>query len=502
MTTGNRDIVAEREHEATNSRAVDLDQVAARLQAIPADHELFRRAPSRASTLSPPPQEERDAEDLQQEKQSFHELVNAGGRPPYPFHLLEDFFWHPEQFLEHEQYRDIVRFWREKVYDKAARTCFCQCHLWRWNRFRSLQRFIRDRNVVDEQTLYIAVSAGSWEKDIDRSSLREGKWGFSEYAENVSRRLAKYGFTRPFQLDRDLNRQDKLTTWIEYLGFEHLFYDAPASYVKRFQRRHDEAWTKLVELNVLRPDETYEALHDSETLIRNAYEEKRAEKAVQSATATVLWNEKAKLQDPGKILREQTLADESTLIVAKERHKTIKLRNDAIADFRSKTCRYDRDKENAERTACLLRWIKQQIPDIEIELSSFNGAADDTDRDLNGARPQELNEPNAAQNSQVRCRIKGKRQSLSPPPSHETRKRSRSDSSENANPPKRLKHDGQSGIVHKLTPAATSSATPALIQATNKPPEDGGGNSSSSEPLRVLKPLRRSARIKNRQAPR
>lgn len=78
------------------------------------------------------------------------------------------------------------------------------------------------------------ASWDSLEVFTDRYGPIEGDWGFRDYTESVTTRLTKYGFTRPFQLEHNLDRQDKLTTWIEYLGYEHWFYDQAASFVKRF----------------------------------------------------------------------------------------------------------------------------------------------------------------------------------------------------------------------------------------------------------------------------
>lgn len=49
---------------------------------------------------------------------------------------------------------------------------------------------------------------------------------FPKYVEAVKRRLAEHGFTRSFQLEEDLKRQDKLATWIEYLHFEYCWHDS------------------------------------------------------------------------------------------------------------------------------------------------------------------------------------------------------------------------------------------------------------------------------------
>ncbi|KAK0655338.1 hypothetical protein B0T16DRAFT_396726, partial [Cercophora newfieldiana] len=53
--------------------------------------------------------------------------------------------------------------------------------------------------------------------DTKELATRDADHHFRVCAEQVKRRLAQHGFTRTFQLEKDPRRQDKLTTWIEYL---------------------------------------------------------------------------------------------------------------------------------------------------------------------------------------------------------------------------------------------------------------------------------------------
>jgi hypothetical protein len=75
----------------------------------------------------------------------------------------------------------------------------------------------------------------------------------SEYAEALRERLLRHGFPRRFQLDEDAARQDKLTTWIEYLGYQYWWFDRSRKLMEIDQRKHDEGWTKLLDSNVLAP---------------------------------------------------------------------------------------------------------------------------------------------------------------------------------------------------------------------------------------------------------
>ncbi|KXT07614.1 hypothetical protein AC578_10167 [Pseudocercospora eumusae] len=166
-------------------------------------------------------------------------------------------------------------------------------------------------------------------------------------------RLSKYGFTRPFQLKKDLGRQDKLTTWIEYLGYEYY-------------------------TSFLRPRETYDVISNIDTTFQRANERERAERAVQSAIAAISLTKRAITKSYSSVikLRRQLIAEQATLKAAKESHASIRMRNDAVTDFLQSIRRYRCKKDEVDRFSLLLRWIEQQIPSIKLELTSLNSVED------------------------------------------------------------------------------------------------------------------------------
>ncbi|KAF2191726.1 hypothetical protein K469DRAFT_731939 [Zopfia rhizophila CBS 207.26] len=108
-------------------------------------------------------------QDLQKQTKAYHTLINDRGQPLHPLSLLKDIA------KDLEEYREILS----------------------WEDFRRLQKFARGQ--------------------------KQGR--FPIYIRAVKNQLKKHEFTRTFQLNKDPAQQDKLTTWIKYLGYKYWWYD-------------------------------------------------------------------------------------------------------------------------------------------------------------------------------------------------------------------------------------------------------------------------------------
>jgi len=104
---------------------------------------------------------------------------------------------------------------------------------------------------------------------------------FSDYVDAAKRRLARHGFTRPFQWNEDPKQQDKLATWIEHLYFEYWWLDQFTRAIERRQLHHDKEWQKLVDSGVLRTHETAEYHRTIESPMRRQAEKDQARAAVE-----------------------------------------------------------------------------------------------------------------------------------------------------------------------------------------------------------------------------
>ena len=418
--------------------------------------------------------------------ENYNILVNEGGRPSWPVGLGRDIRENPGE------YREILSYWQLVDGDAENRTWeVFEQQVRRWRGFGKWQRFSRE----------------------------EGR--FCKHVERVKGRLAKHGFTRPFQLENDLEQQDTLTTWIEYLGYEYWFYDKDMNYVKRNQPDYDKAWKELVDSRVLRPFETEKSLFDFELVFQRMGEEDRAKEAVEAAKSVMTKAQIATThpQGPGFIEKEaqrQLETAQSNLSAAMKFLESVKHRKNLIHEFFMKTTQsqitnsgrrkksYVSAKDDAERRRILLRWIQQQIPLIELELSSVT-KNDSAEANSISCDRTEFHEEQSTR--------KG------------ARKRSRqNDITDEELPSKRLRNDNRSlnGSVHNPAdvipsgiPQTHGTTTPKSVKRRKMESGTRGvaigescdveGNLSTVNPSQPRKshsqgvPIRRSARIAERE---
>lgn len=430
--------------EAVKSRPVDLSEVAARLQKPPphretaplrspspplslssrvtlpdpTEEEQYQGRGSQESTPPLPTEEEQYQLDLRTEIDAYNALVTDGGQPLYPLSLLEDVSKSPEK------YRELLSPVTMQFHRPNRWTVFIYQFL-RWRDFRCLQRYARGQSQddywesvrqesfkakrfggneprvlgkgwdeipswwvkKDDRIVRVSGDYRNWEDFLGRHGRTTEQAGFHEYAEALKERLINNGFTRTFRLEEDLTHQDKLTTWIEYIGYEYWWYDQHARY-KRWQPWYEKAWKELSK--VLRPSETEEFIHNIDCALQHASEEERAEKAVKSAESDVIQFETAirarqRSNRPAQELRERLLEAKSKLEAAIKEHDSIKRRNDLITNFIQRTRNYRTAKHDAEHHSILLQWMLQQIPLIEGELNSQNVAEKKSNR-VDGGR--------------------------------------------------------------------------------------------------------------------
>ncbi|KAL8383710.1 hypothetical protein RB595_010761 [Gaeumannomyces hyphopodioides] len=320
----------------------------------------------------------------EEEVGAYHQLVHDGGRPLYPIDLLGDvsasFPSGPFLGLDNkpyylvtrnaDQYQELLRPWLDDI---ARGSYFDEWwggtqadYPWgvfqrqqqRWVMFRRWQRDNRDLEEDDNGGFpaYLeaekrdikrcygerAAAERLVELEADPSRLKElwddeqrrRTWqrhycrepddpgvGFSDYVDATKRRLARHGFTRPFELNQDPEQQRKLETWIEYLSFEYWWLDQFMRAIECRKERGDKVSQELKDTGVLQPIETRTCARACDCATREEPEESMA--------------------------RPRSLIRRLGLLIDELR--------DAARD--------------AARHLILLRWILAQIPLIEADLS-------------------------------------------------------------------------------------------------------------------------------------
>ncbi|KAF5128416.1 hypothetical protein E5D57_009355 [Metarhizium anisopliae] len=421
LSKGERDRLAERlqsiqrastNNPTANSHPLDLDKLDALLRDVSAgDDSLSQdRLPARERQTESP--EENDQEIYQRrETEAYNNLVHDGGRALYRIDLIDSVSKDPDA------YREMLRpFWRGVRCDKLSeddhldpRAVFQRQWL-RWENFRMWQlvnRRIEENNDEDEFLAYVERTKHKFRKvgwaeaaaeiEADPTILKQPGRGWyyiqrhrdwqrryqrelgcestSDYEEAMKARLAKHGFTRTFYLAEDPKQQEKLTTWIEYLGFEYWWLDRYAASIERLKPKHDEAWEELKRKGMVKNDETPEFVRTDASGTRCQREEDYARKAVQDAESEAKSVYQKTQKDPNRLSIpkqrriEMVVKARKRLLAAQEALDFTKRRSDSLIDFVRGTFDYDDAREDVLNQTNLLEWAVAEAHAIEAELT-------------------------------------------------------------------------------------------------------------------------------------
>ncbi|KAM5347051.1 hypothetical protein ACJ41O_010056 [Fusarium nematophilum] len=291
-------------------------------------------------TLSP---EEQYVSSLKREKR-FHELLSrAGGRPWYPIDLIDDVSKNPQEHTE------LLQYWKEDSTESKLDDWAVFERQWdRWDQFRRYQLRVRQ----PPRTL-------------------------GQHFRRCQKRLAKHSISSPFHLEEHPPDQDELSQWIEYLYFEYAEYKK-FSWYKRRHEQYKEAWEKLVDSKMLKPNETRDYIESDQCVTDCDSERTSLRQAVEAARSNVLLAERD-LLDPtvkGPTAQRRLFETQEELDSAIRVFDNFKCRKDAIDEFRGATAEYREARRGARRHEILLRWAREQVPLIEKELGLPSSAED------------------------------------------------------------------------------------------------------------------------------
>ncbi|KAI1345684.1 hypothetical protein F5Y01DRAFT_322843 [Xylaria sp. FL0043] len=356
--------------DVIQSRPVDLDRVNARLLEITA---RSNSSPSRPLSLSPqppvsPPIADRSTKSPEPPEVVaavyYNKLVDLDGRPAYPLHLVHDVVKHPqayrEQLLPWQRFPNVETpswhvFWDQ--WDS-------------WTGFRQWQMFNRRTprypSRPDRPSAY----------DMFVCSFCPGSTTYAKGLQNV---LALYGFSLSFRVRQDLEQQDKLTTWIEYLAYtccEHQIY---VRRLKKAQPAFDKAWKKVLNAKVLKPSDTREWILDLRSAMQHDRETHEAWQAVESAktalkSAQVAESRPLDSRHSKLALINNTNAAQSKFDRAKKALDFVERRNRCLTEFSTASREHWEAKNDMELYGIRIEWVSSQIPLIEREMIESGGS--------------------------------------------------------------------------------------------------------------------------------
>ncbi|MCJ1246658.1 hypothetical protein MMC30_003867 [Trapelia coarctata] len=323
---------------------VDLGYLTTRLEEISANRQVSPRPSSPASVTT-----EDDPDDsfaLQNETGYYNRLVNEGGRPSHPISLGRDIITDPGE------YREILSFWQ----------------------------------IHEEDWMVFGRQLSEWQRFRDQQCRMREQGRFPVYHQAAQDRLRRNGFERSFRLNEERARQDKPTTWIEFLNYEYMIYEKEAKTIQRLQPRIDEAWKKVVDSKLLGSFETEEYRETYRHALQVRKERFKAVKAVESAYLAMRSAEKALQEAQSAGLCEGTLHQKKQrLSLVQSKLEVVEKSRDAILkttdEFYRRTQRHERSKKNAERRSILVRWALLQTPLVELEskvaMAAQNGLSEE-----------------------------------------------------------------------------------------------------------------------------
>lgn len=340
------------------SAPVDLYQVSARLLQLCAENKKTQSESSVSPGKSPPlwsgfasplSAEEQFLQNLAYERRFHSKLIKHHSQPWYRIDLIDKISKNPGE------HRHVLKYWQGEFSDENRDAWMVFGQQWeRWKRFREWQTRMRTKF--------------------------EGR--MPTYIDRTRRQLEKHSFTHPFEFNLDPKKQDKLTTWVEYMSYEYMRYDR----VLWYRRREDwykAAWTKLTDSEVLEPHETQAYIHSKDCSALRQAEAVDRRQAVEEARSAVLLAHRDLLDPsiPSPTAQESLAVAQEQLDSAIQAFEIFKRRNDLIDEFVRTTEKYHQAKIEAERHVLLLDWMRLQVPLIKQEMGSLpdgdNGVDDE-----------------------------------------------------------------------------------------------------------------------------
>ncbi|KND93133.1 hypothetical protein TOPH_02412 [Tolypocladium ophioglossoides CBS 100239] len=302
------------------SPPLDLDDLDARLRQVSPDNSFSLRLNPQTTERSEPstPPFDPEVERTRYEIESYHELIDDGGRPLYPIDLITDIFRNTDK------YADILRPWQESLTQIRPERIFKR-QLRRWQDFRKWQNDNRGREDDDG--------------------------GFPAYVE-----WRKYMIKRGYRREVGARRLAEI--------------EADPLCLK--PRWEDKQWERERQRRRYR-DYGCDGFHD--------YTEAAVQRAESEAKRTYLLtqDDPQRLRIPKEKRISMLRAGSAKLLAAKGQFEQVRSRNHQITTFIRGTFDYGGAKRDAARHRILVQWVLEQVPLIEVEMAQPKAKKADSD---------------------------------------------------------------------------------------------------------------------------
>lgn len=204
----------------------------------------------------------------------------------------------------------------------------------------------------------------------------------------MKKRLSDHGFKDKVLLLEDPTKQNLLTEWHEYLGFECWWQDEFGRESERRQKAYDDKWKYIQSQKWVASHETPEYLNSWEGVKETLALVSKAQESVGEARLNVVHAlQSINLAGAGSDVRSGTSetldAALRKLAEAEEEYNNAKRREAMIETFSAQRYGCERAKSLCDSQPALIKWVIDQIPLIKAEMKY---RADDTGAARHGKR--------------------------------------------------------------------------------------------------------------------
>jgi len=170
-------------------------------------------------------------------------------------------------------------------------------------------------------------------------------------------------------LELQIESQDRLTNWCEYLARHYVLYERETERMVRDQPKYDNDYEELKEF--LRPTESLGNVMNSFNFFGYGYDVQLAKEALQRSKSALERAEADYTASPHSNYLKLRLEDQKVSVETLQNNLEFRKRKlETISAFNRFASGFLTAKESYERHPVLLKWMREQIPQLQLERDS------------------------------------------------------------------------------------------------------------------------------------